>query len=144
MASRARWDPFREIAALQSELGRLMSSAGEPARGESWIPPTDVWETEGEIVYAFDLPGVPQDEISIELEQDTLTVSGERPAPDVARDRFHRAERRYGPFTRSVSVPPGATEEQIAAEYTDGVLALRIAKPEAPRPRRIQIGGQSE
>ena len=81
MATRlVRWDPFREVASLQSELSRVMNAFREADAGPSqgWIPAVDVWETENELVYAFDLPGVPQDKIAIELQDNAVTVSGER------------------------------------------------------------------
>jgi HSP20 family protein len=144
MASGARWDPFREIASLQSELGRLLNVVGESARGQAWMPPADAWETDRELVFAFELAGIPEGDISIELEQGTLTVSGERRPPEVPAERLHRLERRYGPFSRSVSVPAAVADEQISAHYKDGVLEIRIAKPEAPKPRKIEIGGKNQ
>jgi HSP20 family protein len=145
MASRARWDPFREIASLQSELGRLASAFGEGEGVAVLVPPADVWETDNEVVYAFDLPGVPEDKVSIELEDTTLTVTAERERPaDVARDRLHRSERRFGTFTRTIAVPQGTSENDISANYANGVLELRVAKQQAPSPRRIQIGVSSQ
>jgi HSP20 family protein len=106
------------------------------------VPAVDVWETENDLVYAFDLPGVPEEQISIELHDDTLTVSAQRDRVDErAEDGFVRYERRFGTFTRAVGVPQGVTEDGIRAEYKDGVLEIRVAKPEEAKPRRIQIGG---
>jgi HSP20 family protein len=110
---------------------------------QSWIPPVDVWETKDELVYAFDLPGIPQDEISVELHDDTLTVSGERSlTSERSDDGFYRFERRYGSFSRTLGVPQGVTEESVKADYKDGVLEVRVAKPELQKPRRIPLGGQ--
>ena len=81
MATLVRWDPLRELAQWQSDVERLMGTAlrGTPSNGEQrWAPPLDVWETEDELVYAFDLPGIPEDKIAIEFEDGTLTVSAER------------------------------------------------------------------
>jgi HSP20 family protein len=143
MATLVRWEPFREIAALQNDMGRLMSAflgEGESA-GRTWVPPVDVWETEGELVYAFDLPGIPEDKISIEFDDGSLTVSGERErTEEVKDDRFYRYERRVGSFTRSVGLPQGVTEDDVKADYRDGVLEVKVKKPETPKPRRIQIG----
>jgi HSP20 family protein len=146
MATLVRWDPVRELAAWQNDVERLMgtflrgAAAGRNG-GERWAPAMDVWETEGEVVYAFDLPGIPEDKISIELENDTLTVSAERERVDeVEGDRFARFERRYGSFARSIGLPQGVTESDIRAEYTNGVLELHVTKPKAPEPRKIQIG----
>jgi HSP20 family protein len=147
MATLVRWEPFRELAALQNDMGRLMSAfAGQgQVNGEngsrSWMPAVDVWETESELVYAFDLPGIPEDKISVEFDEGALTISGERErAEEVKGDRFYRYERRFGGFSRTVGLPQGVTEEGIRADYRDGVLEVHVAKPEAPKPRRIQIG----
>jgi HSP20 family protein len=142
MASRGRWDPFREIASLQNELSRILGSAREgEAVSRTWAPPVDAWETDSDLVFAFELPGVASDKISIELEDGTLTVSGERARSEqVSDDRYYRLERRYGPFSRTINVPQGVSEEDVSADYTDGVLEVRIAKPRAPEPKRIRIG----
>lgn len=143
MATLVRWDPFREITTLQNEMSRLMNSvAGGAGNGSrAWMPAVDVWETDNEVVYAFDLPGIPEDKISVELEDGSLTVSGEREQTQkVSEDRLYRFERRYGTFSRSIGLPQGVTEDSIKADYRDGVLEIRVAKPEQPKPRRIQIG----
>jgi HSP20 family protein len=145
-----RWEPFRELAALQNEMGRWMSQmAGgtqEPGNGSStWLPAVDVWETENELVLSFDLPGIPEDKISVELDDNVLTVSGERERTQAqSGDRFYRYERRFGTFSRSVTLPQGVNEEQIRAEYRDGVLEVRVPKPEEQKPRRIQIGASEQ
>ena len=144
MATLVRWDPFRELAQWQNDVERLMGTflRGTGGDGETrWAPPLDVWETEDELVYAFDLPGIPEDKISIEYEDGSLTVSAERErTQEVSQDRFYRFERRYGSFTRSIGLPQGVTEKDIRADYKDGVLELHVMKPKAPEPRRIQIG----
>ncbi len=146
MATLVRWDPFREIAQLQNDLGRLFTGSlgngqGNGGDGRTWVPALDVWETDDELVYAFDLPGVPQDKISIEFEDGALTVSAERERTDeVRQDRFYRFERRHGTFTRTIGLPQGTAEEGIAADFKDGVLEVHVQKPKAPEPRRISIG----
>ena len=148
MATLVRWEPLREIATLQNEMSRLMSSFtgdgnGSPAR--SWVPALDAWETEGEIVYALDLPGIPEDDISIELEDGALTVTAQRErTEELSEDKLYRYERRFGTYSRTFGVPQGVTEDQIKADYKDGVLEIHVAKPEQPKPRRIQIGSGSE
>jgi HSP20 family protein len=144
MASRARWDPLREIAQLQNELSRLVGSAGErEGGGRELIPPADVWETEQEVVYGFDLPGIPEAAITIELENDTLTIAAERERPaGVGEERFHRRERRYGTYSRTIAVPQGTSEEDVSAHSEHGTLEIRIRKQEEPKPRKIQIGVQ--
>ena len=143
MATLVRWDPFREIAQLQSDLSRALGAfrEGNGDGDQRWVPAVDAWETENEIVYAFDLPGVSQDKISIELEDNALTVSAERERThEVSGDRAYRFERRFGSFSRTVTVPQGVNEESITAQYRDGVLEVHVPKPEERKPRRIQIG----
>ncbi len=137
-------EPFREIAALQNEMGRLMGGLLEGANGrtnQAWMPAVDVWETDDELVYAFDLPGIPEDGISVELDEGALTVSGERQrSHEVSDERFYRFERRFGSFSRTIGLPQGTTEDAISADYKSGVLEVHVRKPEQPKPRRIQVG----
>jgi HSP20 family protein len=145
MATLVRWEPFREIAALQNDMGRLMSAFLGQGNGETtgrtWVPVVDVWETEDKLVYAFDLPGIPEDKIAVEFEDGSLTVSGERErTEEVKNEGFYRYERRFGSFSRAVGLPQGVTEDDVNADYRDGVLEITVKKPEAPKPRRIQVG----
>ena len=148
MATLVRWEPFREIAALQNDMGRLMNTFLGQGNGETsrtWVPAVDVWEVEDRLVYAFDLPGIPEDKISVEFDDGSLTVSGERErAEEVKNDGFYRYERRFGSFSRTVGLPQGVTEDDVNAEYRDGVLEISVKKPEAPKPRRIQVGSGSK
>ncbi|MGZ4358892.1 MAG: Hsp20/alpha crystallin family protein [Gaiellaceae bacterium] len=145
MTTLIRFDPFRELAALQSEMGRLMGHAlgdGNGREARSWVPALDAWETEGELVYAFDLPGVPEDKISVEFDDGTLIVSAERERQEkLAEGSLYRFERRFGSFQRSIALPQGVREEDISAKYADGVLELHVRKPEETKPRRIPVGG---
>ena len=139
-------EPFREIAALQNEMSRLMGGFFDTdgRTNQAWVPAVDVWETDDAIVYAFDLPGIPEDKISVELEDNALTVSGERERTDeVKDDRFYRFERRFGSFSRTIGLPHGTSEDGVKADYKDGVLEIRVRKPEEPKPRRIQVGSAS-
>src|SRR5262245_23334891 len=143
MATLVRWEPFRELASVQNELSRFMNGLleGNGRTTQSWVPTADVWETADELVYAFDLPGVPEDKISVELNDGALTVTAERERSEkVEGERFYRYERRFGTFSRTVGLPEGVSDEGVTARYTDGVLEVHVAKPEQPKPRRIQIG----
>jgi HSP20 family protein len=143
MATLVRWEPFREIAALQNEMGRFMNGLleGNGRTNQGWVPALDVWETENEIVYALDLPGIPEDTISVELDEGALTVTAERErTQEQSEERFYRSERRYGTFSRTFSVPQGVSESDVHADYQDGVLEVHIKKPEQPKPKRIQVG----
>ena len=146
MATLVRWEPFRELASLHNEMSRLMNAfEGNGRTAQTWVPALDVWETESELVYAFDLPGIPQDAISVEFEDGALTVSAERKREQqVENDRFYRFERRFGTFSRTVGLPQGIDEGGIRAEFRDGVLEVHVAKPEQSKPRRIRIGGAGE
>jgi HSP20 family protein len=138
-----RWEPFRELASIQGEMGRLMNGLleGQQSRGnQSWVPPVDVWETGSELVYAFDLPGIPEESIEVEVQDDTLTVSATRQKTvEENGDRFYRVERRFGSFSRAVGLPQGVDDSRIQASYRDGVLEIRVPKPEEAKPRRIHL-----
>ena len=144
MTTVVRWEPLREIASVQQQFGRLMNGLldwpGQAQTNGSWVPPLDVYETENELVYAFDLPGVPEDKIAIEIQDDALSVSAEREKTvEKTEDRFYRFERRYGSFSRAVGLPQGVDESKIRASYKDGVLEIHVPKPEEAKPRRIQL-----
>jgi HSP20 family protein len=142
MTTLVRWDPFREVAAVHNELSRLMNGLfeGNGRSAQSWVPTVDAWETEGELVYAFDLPGVPKDKISVEVEDGTLTVTAERErTEEISQERYHRLERRFGSFARTVGLPQGAGEDSITAAYKDGVLEIHVPKPEQVKPKKVEI-----
>jgi HSP20 family protein len=131
------------VASLQNDMSRLMTSVFGAGNGESrtWIPPVDAWETDDEFVYAFDLPGMSEDEVSIEFEDGSLTVSGTRERKaEVSKDGGYRYERRFGSFSRTIGLPQGVSDDSISADYKNGVLEVHVRKPEQVKPRRIQIG----
>jgi HSP20 family protein len=144
-----RWSPLSELATLQSDMARMMDSfwgtgargPGNGGTGSTWFPAVDVTETDDALVLAFDLPGLNEDEINIELNDNVLTVSGRREREHERKeDNFYRWERRFGEFSRSVALPAGVTENDVNASYENGVLEVRVPKPEEQRPKRIQIG----
>jgi len=147
MATLVRFDPFRELAGFQSEMSRLMNGMleGNGRTTQAWVPALDVWETSDEIVYAFDLPGVAEDKISVELEDDMLNVSAERTREEQPEgEGVARYERRFGTFSRTIGLPQGIGDADINASYTNGVLELRVKKPEQRTPRRIQVGSSEQ
>jgi HSP20 family protein len=148
MATLVRWEPFRELASLQSEMSRFMNGLleGNGRSTQSWVPTADVWETDSEVVYAFDLPGIPEDKISVELEDGALTITAEREREQQVEDgRYFRFERRFGTFTRTIGLPQGVTEKDVKATFKDGVLEVHVAKPEQAKPQKIAIAvGGSE
>jgi HSP20 family protein len=145
-----RWSPLTELASLQSDMARMMDSAfgrsvGAGNGGSTWLPPVDVTETDDALVLSFDLPGLKEDEITIELEDNVLTVSGSRVRQREQKgDNYYRWERRHGQFSRSVALPSGVNEGDIKADYDNGVLEIRVPKPEEHKPRKIQIGTGSK
>jgi HSP20 family protein len=146
MATVVRWEPFRELASIHNEMSRLLNAfEGNGGTTQNWVPPVDVWETENELVYAFDLPGVSQEDVAIEYEDGMLTVTAKRDRTlERSDDRYFRFERRFGTFTRSIGVPQGIDESKIKADFKDGVLEIHVAKPEEVKPRRISIGGDAQ
>lgn len=142
MTTLVRWEPFRELASFQNEMSRFMNGLLDgPGRAtQNWVPSLDVWETDSEVVYAFDLPGIPEDRITIEAKDDTLSVSAQREkTEEVSDEHFYRFERRHGTFARAVGLPQGVDHERISARFENGVLEVRVPKPEQHKPRTIAI-----
>jgi HSP20 family protein len=141
-----RWEPFRELSSLQTEMNRLFNAAFEGSGGSPaaaarrWTPAMDLLETDEQFVLRADLPGLSEDDVSIELEDNILTVSGERKAEhEEKREGFYRMERSYGAFSRSLTLPKGVDPEAVTAAFDRGVLEVRVPKPEQRKPRRITI-----
>ena len=139
-----RWEPFRELSSLQSEMNRLFDTAYDPsaARARRWAPAMDLVETAEQFVLRADLPGVDESDIKVELEDNVLTVSGERRSErESDAEGVHRVERQFGSFARSLALPRGVDPEAVTAAFDRGVLEVRISKPEQRKPRRIEISG---
>ena len=144
-----RWEPFREFASLQDRMNRLLDESLRGARtgnaddwalGGSWAPAVDIYEQDGNIVMKAELPGVDPKAVDIRLENNTLTLRGERKLDkEVKEDSYHRVERAYGAFSRSFTLPTVVDQGSIKAEYRDGVLKLTLPKREEAKPRQIQI-----
>src|SRR5579862_1171037 len=145
----SRWDPFRGLTSLQDQMNRLFDDTFTRGRaGESdlatWAPAVDIYETEQELVVKADLPEVDEKDIDIRVENNTLTIRGERKFQnEVSQDNYLRVERAYGTFTRSFSLPNMVKVEDIAAEYHNGVLTVRMPKREESRPKQIKVGVNS-
>jgi HSP20 family protein len=142
-----RWEPLREFGTLQNEMNRLFNTVFDtptPGNGGTlrrWMPAMDLVETDDHLILRADLPGLDQDNVEIELKDDVLTISGERKAEHEDRkDGFHRIERSYGAFARSLTLPKGIDADQVQAEFEKGVLEVRIPKPAERKPHRVQIG----
>lgn len=141
-----RWQPAREWSAFGADLDRFFDSFFQTRNGDAgghrrWVPAIDLVETEEDLVLKADLPGLSQDDVKVEVHDNVLTVSGERRAEHERKeDGYHRVERAFGHFSRSVTVPEGIDENAVSATFNDGVLEVRIPKPEERKPTRIAIG----
>ena len=147
MTTLVRWDPLREAAAVHTELSRLMNGLfdGTGRQTQDWVPTVDLWESDEALHYAFDLPGIPKDSIVIEVENGALSISATRERKQkVETDAFRRFESRYGTFSRTVGLPQGVSDDDITASYENGVLEIRVPKPEQPKPKRVEIGTDGE
>jgi HSP20 family protein len=147
-----RWEPFRDLASLQERMNRLFEDSfhgrgGSPAGredewalGGSWAPSVDIYEHDNTIVLKAEIPGVDPKDVDIRVENNTLTLRGERKLDhEVKRDSYHRVERTYGQFSRSFTLPSTVNTEKIKAEYKDGVLKVALPKREEAKPKQIQV-----
>jgi HSP20 family protein len=127
------------------EIDRVFDAFfGQTDQARRWVPPVDLVEAEDHFVLKADLPGLTEGDVHIEVQDGTLTISGERKAEHEQREKgWYRIERSFGRFSRSLTLPEGVDAEKIAASFTDGVLDVRIPKPEQRKPRRIAISASS-
>jgi len=145
----SRWDPLRGLTSLQGQVNRLFEDTVQQGRTSqadlaTWAPPADIYETENELVAKLDLPGIQEKEIDIRVENNTLTIRGERKfEKEVNEDNYLRVERAYGTFTRSFSLPNTVKVEGIHAGFQTGVLTLRMPKREESKPKQIKISVSS-
>ena len=141
----SRWDPFRDVMSIQNEINRLFGrtyAGGESAAGTpgAWMPPLDIYETKDKFVVTVELPGVEPDDVDVSVEDSTLTIRGERKLyQEVDEDSFHRVERRYGAFARSLALPQTANAEGIEASFDRGVLTVEVPKAEEAKPKRLPV-----
>ena len=142
-----RWEPAREINSLQSEMNRLFNTffdtptpPGNANGLRRWVPAMDLVETDDHFVLRADLPGLAEDDVSIELEDNVLTVSGERGTEHEDRkEGYYRVERAYGAFHRQLTLPEGIDPEAVEASFDKGVLEVRVPKPEERKPKKVAI-----
>jgi HSP20 family protein len=143
-----RFDPFRDLMTLQERMNRIFDESYRGARttgddwalGGSWAPAVDIYEHEGNIVLKAELPGIDSNDVDIRLENNVLTLRGERKVDhEVKQENYHRVERAYGSFSRSFTLPSIVDQEKIKAEYKDGVLELTLPKREEAKPKQISI-----
>ena len=124
------------------EVDRLFSGLFDAPAAQRWVPAMDLTEAEDHYVLKADLPGLSEEDVSIEVDQGVLTVAGERRAEHEQREKgWHRIERSFGRFQRQLTLPEGVDPDTVSADFDRGVLTVRIPKPERVKPRRIAIGG---
>jgi HSP20 family protein len=138
MAFLNRWDPFTEIARLQDEMTRGFATSERRTGG--FVPPVDIHEEKDAIFVKAELPGVKPDEVHLHVENNVLTLTGERKfEKEEKNEGWHRVERSYGTFTRSFALPNNVVGDEVAAEMTDGILTVRIPKKAEAQPKKIQV-----
>jgi HSP20 family protein len=134
-----RWDPFRDMTQVQNQFNRLVDQVWS-GRQESWLPAVDVFDTKDSVVLKAELAGMDPDEIQIEVEDNVLTIKGERKFEEtVDEERYYRVERRFGSFQRNLALPQGVKPEDISAAYEDGILTVTVPKVEEEKPKRIEV-----
>ena len=142
-----RWDPFREVVALQNRVNSLfreMNDGDSPLTTASFVPAVDIYEDSKKVVLKLEVAGIEEKDLDVRVENNTLTVKGERKfEKEEKEENFHRIERRYGSFYRAFTLPPTVDTEHIGASYTNGVLKLELSKkPEAqPKQIKVNVGG---
>jgi HSP20 family protein len=147
-----RWEPVRELGTIQNEMNRLFNTffdtptganggnGGNGAALRRWTPAMDLVETEHDFVLRADLPGLTQADVNIELDDNVLTISGERKVEHEDRKAgYYRVERSFGSFRRSLGLPEGVEPESVKATFANGVLEVTVPKPEERKPRKVQI-----
>ena len=144
MRTIARWEPFRGVTTLQGQINRLFNDAfertGEESNLSAWTPAVDIYETEHELVVKADLPDVDPQDLDIGVENNILTIRGERKFEnEVNEENYLRVERSYGSFSRSFSLANSVKSDAIKADYQNGVLTLSIPKREEAKPKQIKV-----
>jgi HSP20 family protein len=141
-----RLDPFREMAALQDRVNRIFADAyrrdnDDLMRRGAWLPPVDIYDSGNhELVIKAELPDVNREDITLRVENNTLTISGQKKMDSELKDeQYHRVERAYGNFSRSFTLPQTVDTNAIGAEYKNGVLIVRLPRREEAKPKQIQV-----
>ena len=140
-----RWDPFREFTTLQDRMNRLFHDSFGEGREEaltttSFAPPVDVYEDEHNVTLKIEVPGIDEKDIDVRIENNTLTVHGERKfEKEEKEENYRRVERQYGSFTRSFTLPNTVDTENVVANYDKGVLKIKLAKKAEAKPKQIKV-----
>src|SRR5437762_13520388 len=145
-----RWEPFREFSTLQDRMNRLFretqgNSQDESLIGSSFAPAVDVYEDEHNVTLKIEVPGIDEKDIDVRIENNTLTVHGERKIEkEEKEENYRRVERQYGGFTRSFTLPSSVDSGQVSAHYDNGVLKIKLAKKAEAKPKQIKVNVGSE
>ncbi len=146
MTTLTRWEPFREFSAMQDRMNRLFRESYSPEGPEealtttSFAPAVDIYEDEHNITLKIEVPGIDEKDIDVRIENNTLTVHGERKIEkEEKEENFRRVERQYGGFTRSFTLPSSVDPGQVSAHYDKGVLNINLAKKAEAKPKQIKI-----
>ena len=139
-----RWDPFREVVSLQNRMNSLFRDLNEGGEGPlataSFVPAVDVYEDDKKVMLKLEVPGMQEKDLDVSVENNTLTVKGERKfEKEEKEENFHRIERRYGSFFRAFTLPSTVDTEHVAASYEAGVLKLELSKKPEAQPKQIKI-----
>ncbi len=140
-----KYNPFRELRSMQEQMNRLLDLAwnkeiGEELREGIWQPPVDIFEDEDSVVIKAELPGVDQKDIEVKIEDNTLTLRGERKHDQsIKKENYHRLERYYGAFQRSFSLPLSIAQDRIKASCDRGILTITLPKREEMKPKQISV-----
>jgi len=142
-----KWDPFRDVAELQNRINRIFDESFGRSRElddetslQAWRPAVDIYEVDGGIVVAAELPGVVKENVSVEVKDEILTIKGERLAnPKIKEDSYYRRERLYGPFKRSFTLHQNIQPDLIKATFKDGILEIEIPRPQKEQPKQITV-----
>ena len=143
-----RWDPFRDLTSIQDEMNQMFDrvfgrrgSSAEAAGGRAtWAPAVDISERKDAYVVTVEVPGVKPEDLDVTLEDGLLTIQGERRMEEETSERqYHRVERRYGGFRRSITLPSQVRSDSIEADYSDGVLQVVVPKAEEAKPKKITV-----
>jgi HSP20 family protein len=142
-----KWDPFRDVATLQDRINRLFSESfgqsrdlDDDMRECAWRPAVDIFETKGELVFNVELPGIRKSDVSVEVKDNVLTLKGERfPEPQIDAEHYYRKEICFGTFERSFTLQEMIQPELIKATFKDGVLKVKIPRPQVEKPNKITV-----
>ncbi|PYY18718.1 MAG: molecular chaperone [Acidobacteria bacterium] len=140
-----RWDPFRELNTLQNRVNSLFQNYGRSNQEElttsgSFVPAVDVYDDEHKVILKLEVPGVKQEDLDVQVENQTLTVRGQRTfEKEEKEENFQRIERQYGSFSRSFTLPNTIDTQSVKADYENGILKIELAKREEAKPKQIKV-----